>query len=101
MDLAHKIWLELSEYQKTPNIPKSNTLLNALCLDSGHIESATGLNSRSEIVQKSFLKCIKLFDEHCNLALNHLDGLRNENTNDDAIESLKSILNLMKGSINI
>ncbi len=97
IDTAHKIWLELNEFKKCHDITAPNTLLNAVYLDDLGL-AVPDFRNKSEIVQNSYDKCVKLFDKHCDLALENLEGLRNENTNEDAIESLKSILNLMKAS---
>ncbi len=98
IDLIHKIWLELHQFQKHQDITKPHTLLNAIYLDNYRIDNVEN-NNDVEQVQNAIAKSVKIFEKHYDLAVDNLNSIRSETTNEDAMESLKSILNLMKASV--
>lgn len=95
LDISHKIWSEFMKYNKDKNhLNKNETLFRAVYLDK--------ISSESELDAENILgDCKLLFNEHYSLALKHLKSLEagSENGDADAIESLESILNVMKNTL--
>jgi hypothetical protein len=61
---------------------------------------STNSSETNELVNNHVLNdCKLLFEDHYNMAMQDLKLLENENSEQEAIASLKSILNLMKSSI--
>ena len=79
------------------NTSKSFTNIASSYLSSLYSTSSSETN---ELVNNYVLNdCKLLFEDHYNLAMQDLKLLENENSEQEAIASLKSILNLMKSSI--
>jgi len=79
------------------NTSKSFTNIATSYLSSLYPSSS---NETNELLNSYVLNdCKLLFEDHYNLAMQNLEQLENENSEKEAIASLKSILNLMKSSI--
>jgi hypothetical protein len=61
--------------------------------------SDTDRRDNSELAENVVRDCKLLFDEHYKQAVVSLDQLENEFSQREAIDSLKSILNVMRGSV--
>lgn len=109
LDITHKIWTELNNYKKDDEyLTKKNTLFNAIHNDKFQLKSlnnATNVeknvsysNDEQEVVLN---ECKLLFNYHYLLASEHLKSLamNAENSDQTAVDSLKSILNVMKNTI--
>lgn len=110
LDITHKIWTELNNYKKEDDyLKKTNTLFKAIHTDkfqnlkiqhNGENVETNYIYSNDE--ENAVLKeCELLFDNHYSLALGHLESLEMnaENSDKTAVDSLRSILNVMKSTI--
>ncbi len=111
LDIAYKIWSEIKELKKDEKnfnlIEKPDTMMNAIYNDK--YKNLTNLNDEKEgaslntptkeaITSYILNDCKLLFDKHYQLALDSLRELENEHSEEAAIKSLKSILDVMKNS---
>ena len=87
------------------NTKSSSTSTRSLSnIVSSYFSSNDSSNSQNEVseVMINYVvdDCRTMFNDHYNLALESLDLLENEYSKKEAIDSLKSILNIMRNSIN-
>lgn len=95
LDIAHKIWSELYKYKKNQNrLVEKDTLFDAIYQDKYR-------GIVAEYDKHVIGDCKVLFESHYSLALQNLRFLEtnSQNSDSDAIESLESILNVMKNTI--
>lgn len=101
----------MAEFKNAINlINKQGTLLNSIFLDNkcdfkneyskDIIENEKLIESLdSNLKLKLIEECRHMFDNHYIIAIELLDTLINENSEYEAVSSLRSILNLMKESL--
>lgn len=105
LDVAHKIWLELNEYNKSLSTGsihfknlienKSNSIINAVYNDK-----YLNRMSPNESIEAVLSDCKFLFEKHYLDAMNILEELEKQpHSEPNSVASLKSILNVMKSTI--
>lgn len=109
LDISHKIWLEFVTYKNDKrHINKRNSLFGAIYHDRYRVsEECEDVDDSQEYIDdhrfnENLLGDVRvLFDNHYNLALKNLQSLevKAENSDTNAIETLRSILNAMKNTI--
>ncbi len=111
LDIAHKIWCEIKEMKRDDKnfnlLEKPDTIMNAIYNDKyknltnlNDEKEGTSLNTPTKEALTSYIlnDCKLLFDNHYRVALDSLKDLENEHSEEAAINSLKSILDVMKNS---
>jgi len=111
LDIAHKIWSEIKEIRKDEKefdlIEKPDTIMNAIYNDKyknltnlNDEKEGTTLNTSTKEALRSYIinDCKLIFEKHHQIALDSLVELENEYSEEAAIKSLKSILDVMKNS---
>jgi hypothetical protein len=106
LDISHKIWSELIKNKKGSNrVNEQNTLLNAIYQDKyknmNLLNDSSSQTNLTEYNKKVIEDCKVLFESHYSLALQNLSFIKtnSQNSDSEAIESLESILNVMKSTI--
>ena len=106
LDISHKIWSELIKNKKGSNrVNEQNTLLNAIYQDNyknmNLLNDSSSQTNLTEYNKKVIEDCKVLFESHYSLALQNLSFIKtnSQNSDSEAIESLESILNVMKSTI--
>ena len=96
LDITYKIWSELSDFKANRlRLNEPRTILNAVLLDRYSSSKQPSLSSSAAV----FDECKSLLNEHYEQAMISLDELDNDNSEKEAIASLKSILIFMRDSI--
>jgi geranylgeranyl pyrophosphate synthase len=98
--IAHKIWSELMDFRKDKTL-KEDTILNAVYKDNcASLEAPTQSNKEvNNSLENIRSECENLFATHYSLAMDNLKSLESEDSQQDALTSLRSILYLMKKTI--
>ena len=103
LDITHKIWSEFIKYNKDKShLSNADSLFKAIYNDKYNQHQLNNNNYPSEQFNENVLTDgMKMFTSHYSMALKYLESLEANAHNADlsAIESLKSILNVMKSSI--
>ena len=93
-DITHKIWIELNQFKKDDELLKENSLLNAIYKDK-----YDGEQINADIL---FNNGLDLFDKHFNESIYYLNQVSDKyNIDEDTINTLDSILNLMKLNLDL
>ena len=93
-DITHKIWIELNQFKKDDYQLKKNSLLNAIYEDK--------CKKNEDSIDILFQNGLDLFDKHYNESIKFLNFIKSKNnTNDKAVCTLESILNLMKLNLDL
>ncbi len=95
-DITHKIWIELNQYKKDDKLFKPNSLLNAIYIDKTKLNREIS-RPDAEIFQDG----LQLFDKHFNETVKFLNLISMKYNLTDEINSLDSILNLMKVNLEL
>ncbi len=106
LNLAHKIWSELMDYKNDKsNLYKKDSIFDAIFKDKYQlnkipVDSQKTNETEMKIFNQNILEdCKNLFEKHYLESIENLNLLQNENSQSDAVESLKSILHVMKKTI--
>jgi geranylgeranyl pyrophosphate synthase len=109
LDISFKIWNEMIEYKDDQSlVTQPDTLMNAIYLDNYKYSSIQNLSKSESNLDQEITEQVKgeiinecrgLFEKHYQIAIDHLKLIQNENSQTDAITSLRSILNTMRNNI--
>jgi len=117
LDIAHKVWSEIVKYKKDNNHfnqkesifnaiykdryqPKHSAVDSSITIHNSYTQEIN-INEENKFNESILNDCKLLFENHYTLALSNLKSLElnSINSDRDAIDSLESILNVMKSSV--